>query len=335
MIRVDFHLHVGRVWGGRGKDISAPAEEAAKVLQRDGITHACVCYSDKQSMDTLQDLCPNVKFFRLQWITNFSQKIDEDAHGIKLHSHRGHSTGFSFGEQKGEYGLDYSSRELSGFLKDLPRDFIIQYHTQGSPSLVNISRPLTIAKLAVENPHLKHIVIHAGSFGLRSYYPTSGDAAKIFTSLSQEVAVREAVLAANRLTNIYLDTSAILNMMHYKSEYLFYNFEKAGLGSDWPFSEKVPYGSLPKLEKLLIKFFGQSVVENIHKRALHFLETPLSELYKEKGGLVCEFIGRSPEYLENVLGSRLSRLKLSRLKRLSRLQQKPCEKNSSLNSQKE
>lgn len=290
-------MHVGVVWGGRNKFTSASASDAAKYLRRNNITHACVCYSDVESMNNLAKLCPDVKFYRLQWITDLSQALDDDIQGIKLHSHRGQ--GFSF--DCNNRGLDYTSKNLRQFLKNLPEGLIVQYHTQGSTSLQSISRPMAIAKLAIDNRHLKHIIVHAGSYGLQSYYPSRVDSAAILTALSQENLVQEAVLVANRLANVYLDSSALISPTHYKTELLFNKFRKAALGSDWPFSQKTPYGELNKAERLLDRLFGEdgSVVDLIHQRALHFLETPIKILFKEEGEIANIFAGRDPKVLSS------------------------------------
>ena len=292
MLRVDDHLHVGVVWGGKNAPTPAPPEGAAKYLKENQITHACVCYSDRQSMDRLVDLCPEIKFYKLQWITDYDQALDDDIQGIKLHSHRG--SGFAFG--KDEQGLDYSSKELKRFLAKVPENMIVEYHTQGSASLHNVSRPYMIAKLAVEARHLKHIVVHSGSYGLQSYYPSKPDPGLIITGLSQEMLVQEATLVANRLANVYLDSSTIIGTKHYKTELLLTRTKKFAMGSDWPYSLKAPYGPLLAGERELTKMVGEDEVRLIHERALHFLETPVSQLFEEEGDIVNEWAGRSPEY---------------------------------------
>jgi len=304
MLRIDGHLHVGCVWGGRNESTPAPADECAEYLLSNEITHACVCYSDRPSMDSLVALCPDVKFYKLQWITHFHQTLDDDIQGIKLHSHRGQ--GFSFGSE--DQGLDYSSKEMRKFLASLPEGLIVQYHTQGSASLNNISRPYQIGKLAAEHRHLKHVIVHAGSYGLQSYYPSTNDAGLIITAISQEMLVREAVLMANRLANCWLDGSAIIGSAHFKTAELLYNTTKASLGSDWPYSKKSPYGPIPAAEKECAKFIGREGIDALMERTLHFLETPLAQLYEEEGVIVNEHRGQPQEYQDKLAAMKAARL---------------------------
>ncbi len=300
MLRVDDHLHVGVVWGGRSEPTPAPASGAAAYLKANEITHACVCYSDRASMDELVALCPEIKFYKLQWIAGTDQNLDDDIQGIKLHSHRG--TGFSFGKES--QGLDYNSKEVKQFLKSLPENMIVQYHTQGSASLNNVSRPYMIAKLAVETRHLKHIIVHSGSYGLQSYYPSKVDPSLVITALSQEMLVQEAALVANRLANVYLDSSTIIGLPHYKTQLLFHNNNRSALGSDWPYCMKAPYGPILAGEKVLRNFLSEEEISGIHERALHFLETPVSQLFEEYGQIVNEFAGRGEEFIQIIERSR-------------------------------
>lgn len=291
MLRVDDHLHVGVVWGGRNEPTPASASGAAAYLKANEITHACVCYSDRASMDELVALCPEIKFYKLQWIADTDQNLDDDIQGIKLHSHRG--TGFSFGKES--QGLDYNSKEVKQFLKSLPENMIVQYHTQGSASLNNVSRPYMIAKLAVEARHLKHIIVHSGSYGLQSYYPSKVDPSLVITAISQEMLVQEAALVANRLANVYLDSSTLIGNRHYKTETLILNTKKAAMGSDWPYCMKAPYGPILAGERMLTPLIGTEAIQAIHERALHFLDTPVSQLFEEEGMIVNEYAGRSAE----------------------------------------
>lgn len=296
-IRFDGHLHVGVVWGGRNEPTPAPAEGAAAYLKKNLITHAAVCYSDRASMDKLVALCPEVKLYKMQWIASCDQKLDDDIQGIKLHSHRG--TGFSFGSDT--QGLDYSSKEVKRFLASMPEGLIVQYHTQGSSSLNNVSRPLQIGRLAAQHRHLKHVVVHAGSYGLQSYYPSSADPDLIMSALSQENLVQEAVLVANRLANAYLDCSMLIALGHYKTQLLFYEFKKASIGSDWPYSDRNKGGAVLEAEKLLSKFLSEEQIRDIHSRTLHFYDTSVSALFAEYGEVVNEYAGRPEEFIKIVM----------------------------------
>jgi len=294
MIRVDFHSHVGVVHGGRNEATPAPADLAAASFKKNLVTHACVCYTDRPSMDRLVELCPEIKFYKLQWIADVHQKLDDDIQGIKLHSHRG--TGFAFG--KDMQGLDYSSKEVKAFLQSLPEGLIVQYHTQGSASLNNVSRPYQIGKLATQNRHLKHVIVHSGSYGLQSFYPSTPSPDLIITAISQEMLVQEAVLMANRLANVYLDTSTLVAPKHYKSDLLLTGTKKAAFGSDWPYGAKLEISSILGAEKLARRFMSEEDVFKIHDRALQFLEAPMAKLFEEQGEIVNEYCGRSEAFQE-------------------------------------
>lgn len=297
LVRLDNHLHVGKVWGGRGADTPADPEGCAAYLRANEVTHAVVCYSDKPSMIALEKLCPKITFYRLQWVTDVNQKLDKGIHGVKLHSHRGHSQGLHFGEQQ-ENGLDYNSKAVKAFLKNLPEGMIVQYHTQGSTSHSTTSRPYIIGKLAVENRHLKHVIVHSGAFGMRSFYPSTNNTNLLITALAQEALVQEAVLMANRLANVYCDASTLTGPSHYKTDLLLTGTKKVALSSDWPFSDKTPYGPALKMEGLAARFIGDINIEKLHKRAVDWLNMPMEELYKTYGEVADRDAGRSPAFFE-------------------------------------
>lgn len=297
-VKVDFHLHVGEVFAGRKGSTPAEPERCADYLKSSGITHAVVCYSDKAAMSSLVKLCPGIKFFKLQWVTDLQQKLDKGIQGVKLHSHRGRSSGFAFGEDA-QLGLDYSSRDVRDFLRELPEDFIVEYHTQGSSSITSASRPFMIGKLATEFRHLKHVIVHSGAFGMRSFYPTNGDSSLMITALSQEMLVQEAALMANRLANVYCEASTLIGPCHYKTDILMTGTEKAALGSDWPYSEVCPYGTMEKAEQLVSRYIGEQGVQDLHNRALAWLTTPVATLNANYGdGVVDRAAGHSARYKE-------------------------------------
>ena len=74
-VKLDFHLHVGEVFAGNGSSTPAEPERCAEYLKENNITHAVVCYSTKAAMDKLVKLCPGIKFYKLQWVTDFNQHI--------------------------------------------------------------------------------------------------------------------------------------------------------------------------------------------------------------------------------------------------------------------
>jgi hypothetical protein len=301
--RLDGHLHVGVVYGGKNPDTPAPADRCAEYLKANQITHAGVCYTSRKEMDRLVDLCPEIKFYKYQWIASYEQQFDEDIQGFKLHSHRG--LGFSFGADK--QGLEYTSKEMDKLLARMPENMILQYHTQGSSSFNNTSRPLAIAQLATKHRHLKHIIVHAGSYGLMSYYPSKVEPVTIMTALAQENLVQEAVLVANRLANVYLDSSTLIGLKHAKSDLLTSGTKKAALGSDWPYCEKSPYGPILAGEKLLKRIISEEDISNMHERALHFLDTDVNQLFQEEGEIVNEYAGRSERFLRLLNSGELNR----------------------------
>ena len=294
-VKFDFHLHVGEVFAGNGKGTPAEPARCAAYLKENAITHAMVCYSDKAAMSELVKLCPGIKFYKLQWITDFNQKLDKGIAGVKLHSHRG--SGFSFGEDAAP-GLDYASKAMRLFLAKLPEGFIVEYHTQGSTSLSSASRPFVIGKLAIEFRHLKHVIVHSGAFGMRSFYPSNYDANLLTTAVAQEMLVQEAVLMANRLANVYCDTSTLTGPSHYKTDLLFSTTDKVALGSDWPYSEVCPYGPMHKLEELATRYLGEAGTQAIHDRALAWVNTPVAELFKDAYAIANVQKGRSQKYFE-------------------------------------
>jgi hypothetical protein len=140
-----------------------------------------------------------------------------------------------------------------------------------------------------------------------SYYPRKLEPRSLLTTaLSQEVAVNEAVLIANRLPNVYLDSSVFIAPKHYKTELLLYHTAKAAFGSDWPYCMKTPYGRLSKAEKLATRFIGQDGVQKIHERALYFLETDIKEFFKtsndEEELIADEYIGKDEDYMKKAFG---------------------------------
>jgi hypothetical protein len=224
--------------------------------------------------------------------------LDKGIHGIKVHSHRGQSSGFSFGEEGNDRGLDYSSKKMRELLASLPEGFIVEYHTQGSSSLSSTSRPFVVGKLAIENRHLKHIIVHSGAFGMRSFYPSSFNASLLTTAISQEMLVQEAVLMANRLPNVYCDSSTLIGPGHYKTDLLFSFTRKVSLSSDWPYSEVCPYGPVTKSEQLLARYNGADSVAELHTRAIDWLEKPMKDIFKEQGEIANVNNGRSQRYME-------------------------------------
>lgn len=292
VVRLDNHLHVGKVWGGRNADTPADPAACSEYLKANEITHAVVCYSDKASMAELKKLSPGIKFYKLQWVTDLTQPLDKGIQGVKLHSHRGRLNGFQFGEPA-EVGLDYNSKAVRQFLAKLPPGFIVQYHTQGSCSHVSTSRPYIVGKLAIEYRHLKHVIVHSGSFGMRSFYPSTNDKNLLTTALSQEMLVQEAVLMANRLANVYCDASTLTGPSHYKTDLLLTGTKKTALSSDWPFSEKTPYGPVLKMEQLASRFVGEEGVTALHANAVAWLDASMEDIYERFDPVADRFAGRS------------------------------------------
>ena len=155
-----------------------------------------------------------------------------------------------------------------------------------------------IGKLAVEFRHLKHIIVHSGAFGMRSFYPSNYDANLLTTAIAQEMLVQEAVLMANRLANVYCDSSTLIGPSHYKTDLLFSTTDKVALSSDWPYSEVCPYGPLHKSEDLAIRYLGEDGLTGIHERAIAWLNTPIADIFKEFGEVANVYKGRSKRFFE-------------------------------------
>lgn len=267
MNRLDMHLHLGEVYGSKkGKTFFVSAQEMYDFIIKSELTHALIIYSDIKYAKELQNIITEnnkiIKLFLFKWVTNLNdKKLDEEAIGVKFHHVRGGV-------------IDYDSREFKNYLKILPDNYKVLMHTQSTTVVDNAARPMIVAKYAISFPNLKFIVGHAGVFGFKSYYPkdTNGRFYKdyYYMALQMEHLVREAVLVANKVENIWLDISSLFSITHYKS-HIILETDKFGFGTDYPFNS--PYSKVIKQEVLLRKIKADIDIENIHNRSIQYLES--------------------------------------------------------------
>lgn len=277
-MRLDIHTHLGEIPRSlRGSAFKVTIEEYVENALAEGYTHACVYSTDPNEFDRLNakliEINNPLKVYPVQWITDLKQKVDSRAMGVKLHSHRG----WSDSEQR--YGIDYQSDSLLEFLNTLPEGMVVFAHVQNAVKFTNQSRPALIAYLAVQFPKLKFVICHAGAFGLHCGYPDKENKELTVSyhvlwswGYLAEMQVMEAVLAAKRLPNVWLDSSICLSSKFFKVKLLIES-GKFGIGTDFPFARKFPIGSIIKQENMFRK--NGIDVEEIHRKSIEWLERPL------------------------------------------------------------
>lgn len=271
-MKIDLHLHCGRVLDNylRKGDVIVPTESVVDYFERHEITHACVCYTTRKEIEDLLLKAKNTTIYPIQWITDSTDKLYLDINkGVKLHSHRGFSSPLDK-----KPGLDYLEKEVQEILLSLPDGYIVQYHTQSVSHSLSTPRLSTIGQLAFKYPKLKHMIIHAGAFGLHTAYPTNRDSPHWYTFNNQavfaEMLIKEATFLADRLSNIYCDSSIIFSRKHFKTRLVF-DCSKSGFGTDFPFCRE-SIGSMKAQERLIRLEYGEDKVKEVHQRSLDWIE---------------------------------------------------------------
>ncbi len=278
-MRVDLHLHVGKVYGSdKAVEVPININDLKSYIYDSELTHVCAVYTDRRDIEDLMTQCPGVKIYPIQWIDSTSSTINFDINkGIKLHAFRGQKNILDK-----TITSDYTSDQCKNILHHLPQNYLIQYHLQSSTSIFNTARAQVVMILAMKFPHLKHMLIHGGAFGLKAIYPTNREGKYwdkfMHLAVSAELLVREAQLVADRLPNTFMDSSILLNSKtFFKTKYVC-ECLKSGFGSDYPFCRnkkgKIILG-VKNQENIVRELYGQSKVEEMHRRSLEWLESDM------------------------------------------------------------
>jgi hypothetical protein len=174
-----------------------------------------------------------------------------------------------------ESGLDYGvySHTINKILKQLPENAVVSMHVQGDPIMNSGSTPMMVARYAHKFPKLKFILNHMGDFGPESQ---SGKNKKlIYTNKQGEMnlyppfryahslaLISSAILYANNMHNIWLDTSCYLPQ---KAD-LIYSMKcnKWCIGSDYPFIK-----TTKAFEKEESKFKSQLLKNGMYPRSVN------------------------------------------------------------------
>lgn len=278
-MRVDLHLHIGKVYeSDKAVEVPIDTNDLKSYIYDSELTHVCAVYIDRQQIEDLMSQCPDVKIYPIQWVDTTSSTINFDINkGIKLHTFRGQKNILDK-----TIVSDYTSDQCKNMLQRLPQNYLIQYHLQSSTSIYNTARAQVIMMLAIKFPYLKHMLIHGGAFGLNTMYPTNKESKywDAFTHLavSAELLVREAQLVADKLSNVFMDSSILFNSnTFFKTKYVC-ECLKSGFGSDYPFCKnkqgKVILG-IKNQEQVVERLYGKSKVEEMHRRSLEWLESDM------------------------------------------------------------
>lgn len=292
-LKLDIHLNLGDIPTTKKRtELLCPPEKMIDYINKYSLTHALVLYRDiKEYRQVREAIDPAVVLYPLKWIVDIDLDMKQmlenepEAVGVCVHSHRGSVDGVTF-------GLDYAGRPIHKVFKQLPDNFIVCVHTQGVNSYRNISRGLSVVKWAAKYPKLKFLIEHTGSYLRKEFYPTklkwedmqpeNGKHAPAFLqdAIGSEACIQEAILAAEKMHNIFCDTS-IVSSKNYKSEILVKNTQWA-FGSDWPFENDLC--PIQKQEKTFQKYYNYSDedIQEIHRRGIHFLEADAKTLFDEK-----------------------------------------------------
>lgn len=273
-MKFDDHIHLGNIWGNkRTETIRTSVKEVKEYIQSNELTHCCILYTDYHEFLELKNELPDVTFYGCKWVTDFENLVlDKKACGIKLHSSRGP-----------QGPIDYVDRRMNGLLEQLPDNYIVYFHTSEMLSTKSQSTPLVVFTHAIKFPKLKFIVGHSGSFGLRTFYPTNKDKpgykACLKIALLSECMVETAITGADKLKNVYLDSSLLINRGTPKV-WVLAKSKRWCFGSDYPFNKVVgstEHTPIKSQEELMIKSFNHTRedIDRIHLNGIQFFENQL------------------------------------------------------------
>ena len=316
MRRLDIHLNIGDIPTTKKLTplISTP-RQMVDYIKKYSITHGLVLYRDvndiRSSIALMQEEGVDCKLYPLKWIVDIDKDMadmenEPESLGVCVHSHRGTVDGKTF-------GLDYSGRDMHRIFKKLKPNSIVCVHTQGVNSYKNISKPTSVVQWATKYPELKFLIEHAGSYMKNEFYPTitkwedmlpgtktpveldgnvNGEnlneepkaSANLVPSylnaaIGNEALVYEAILASQKIHNIWLDTSIIMSF-NYKAQ-IMASGNRWSFGSDWPFQDDI--NPVRRQEDIYKKYAGYSEedIQEVHNRGIHWLETPARQLFDE------------------------------------------------------
>lgn len=296
-LKLDIHLNLGDIPTTKKRtELICTPQSMIDYINKYSLTHAVVLYRNIQEYRTVRDaIVPEVVLYPLKWVVDVELDMKQmlenepEAVGVCVHSHRGTVDGITF-------GLDYAGRQIHKVFKQLPENFIVCVHTQGVNSYRNISRGLSVVKWAARYPHLKFLIEHTGSYLRKEFYPKikswedfqpgEGKHAPAFLqdAIGSEACINEAMLAAEKMHNIFCDTS-IISSKNYKSEIMVKKTQWA-FGSDWPFENDLC--PIQKQEGTFIKHYGydDEMIQEVHRRGIHFLQADTKVLFNEHYQLI-------------------------------------------------
>lgn len=286
MIKLDIHLNLGDIPQTKKKTpLHISASQLFDYIVANKLTHVGVIYYGKENMEELISLLDtiDVKYYPFQWVLDIKNvQLNSFDKGICIHSHRGSLDGET-------YGLDYS--KISRCLSPLPENTIIYTHLQGVGSYGNISRAISISNLALNNPHLKFLMEHSGSYLRQEFYPQNFNFdeltdptrhIKSFYKLAvgSESCVMEACLVSSRIPSVFMDSSIFISK-NYKTELLNKN-SFWSYGSDHPFENGK--AGVDKQMSVMKKHYGYTDEKNqqIHQRGIDWLEKDVRQLWEEE-----------------------------------------------------
>ena len=280
-MKLDCHYHLGRSYSSKGRDFhreKTTVESTLEYIQKEKLTHLVVLYV-KEERELVRDLInkTSIKIYPFIWLKELSiDEIDFNIDkGIKLHGLRT------------DYEID--SHKVYKLYSQLPSNFMVLAHTQGSTSHLNKNCPTSFVKGAIKFSKLKFIIGHSGDFGFLSWEAGKKELnqEKILKYKFQSEVKRQLVLSACRYAkkfeNVLTENSSFwpaIEAMKWKGEFLWNEAgDKWCFGSDIPFSWGNPMivgiGRQEYYLKRYLPFITQEDINKIHENGINFLEKEL------------------------------------------------------------
>lgn len=323
-MKVDIHTNLEWFPTSKSSDtrVYASVQQMADFLKVNEVTvNFCLYPRDQYHMlQKLADITPGIQHIGVQVLggadaddatdpakleldvndPNKSFKNGGLCHGIKIASHRGWWTkdeetnsGFCYGNGTG--GQLYNGRQLTKWLRAMPKGSICSMHMQGDPINNSASVPTTVGMYAYKNPDIKFIINHAGDFGQgglsnkpkRYRTITKKDEVNFFPAYRyahSQGLILTAVTMANTMHNVMIDTSVYTP---FKGK-MMSKCKTWAIGSDYPFQIKADNERLKSTSKMMLneekKFVNDLGVERVvqcHRDAYHWLTADIDDLITE------------------------------------------------------
>jgi predicted TIM-barrel fold metal-dependent hydrolase len=250
-MRVDCHIHIDRIGAPHTTPPPTP-EETLAYARREEIGLLAAIYEDDSTLARFRAV--GLTLFPFFWVrTPRSARVPETARGIKLHPYI----------ERYPFTIE---NILPALLIARERQLPLLVHSDDREP--DLSRGRLFENVARAFPDLVFIMAHSGSYA-------PGPADKPGTTYVAEELVRELVLeaisVANKLPNVYLETSVLASRL--KAELLARHapHHKLLIGSDFPIC-KGSFGSVVHQERQLVDAgMPEDFIRQIHENAAKLL----------------------------------------------------------------